>query len=176
MKDNRDSFVFCSLRASFGKLSSTGLHDQIKEIGCRAGIPVEKLHPHNFRHTRATHLSEHLTEAQLKEYFGWTKSSTMTSVYTHLSGKDIDNSILKLNGIEVQDQDEEDRLKTIRCPRCKEIQDSKARYCFKCGLPLNEKAATSEVATFNDALSLIDEEALIARVMQKLKEESHGNK
>ncbi|AAM05099.1 TPA: tyrosine-type recombinase/integrase [Methanosarcina acetivorans] len=143
LKDNRDAFVFCSLRSPFGKLSNTGIHDQLKEIGKRAGIPVEKLHPHNFRHTRATHLSEHLTEAQLKEYMGWTKSSTMTSIYTHLSGRDIDNSILRLNGIDIKDSEDDDRLKTAKCPRCKELQDGKNQFCFKCGMPLSAQTASS---------------------------------
>jgi site-specific recombinase XerD len=37
----------------------------------------KKVNPHNFRHSRATYLANHLTEAQMKEFFGWTQASEM---------------------------------------------------------------------------------------------------
>jgi len=52
--------------------------------------------PHQFRHSRATHLANHLTEAQLKQFFGWTQSSDMAGRYVHLSGRDVDEAILKI--------------------------------------------------------------------------------
>lgn len=135
LKDNRESFLFCSLHTPYGAISSSGLHYQLRCIAERAGIPIDKVYPHNFRHSRATHLSEHLTEAQLKEMFGWTQSSTVTATYVHLAGKDIDKAILQLHGLV---KEEKDKLKVIKCPRCKEINPESADYCFKCNLPLNE--------------------------------------
>jgi integrase/recombinase XerD len=32
-------------------------------------------------------------------YFGWIQGSDMPSIYVHLSGRDIDDAILKANGI-----------------------------------------------------------------------------
>lgn len=59
----------------------------------------KRIYPYLFRHSRATHLANFLTEAQMNCYFGWTQGSKMASTYVHLSGRDIDKAILKLNGI-----------------------------------------------------------------------------
>jgi integrase len=155
LKDKRDAFLFCSLRSPFNKISNTGLFDQLREIAQRAKIPMDKVYIHNFRHSRATHLSEHLTEAQMKEYLGWTKSSTMTSVYTHLSGRDIDKAVLKMNNINIDDSIT-DPLTVGRCPRCKELNPETSQYCGKCGLPLTQEAAKSVESIKTDYMQLAD--------------------
>ena len=42
-------------------------------------------------------MANYLTEAQMNVYFGWTQGSDMPGVYVHLSGRDIDDAILKAN-------------------------------------------------------------------------------
>ncbi|WP_394344768.1 hypothetical protein [Salinigranum halophilum] len=54
------------------------------------------MNPHHFRHSRATHLANWLTEAQLCEWFGWVQGSNVPARYVHLSGRDIDNAYLAL--------------------------------------------------------------------------------
>lgn len=49
----------------------SGIAGMLYRIARKAGIK-KKVNPHNFRHSRATYLANHLTEAQMKEYFGWT--------------------------------------------------------------------------------------------------------
>jgi integrase/recombinase XerD len=61
---------------------------------------TKNIYPHLFRHTRATHLADKLTEQQMKIYFGWAGGSDMASVYVHLSGRDVEDAILRLYGIE----------------------------------------------------------------------------
>ena len=61
----------------------------------------KRVYPYLFRHSRATHLANFLTEAQMNIFFGWVQGSRMASTYVHLSGRDIDRAILKLNGIDV---------------------------------------------------------------------------
>ena len=82
----------------------------LKKIARKAGIK-KRVYPHLFRHSRATHLASHLTEAQMKQYFGWVQASKMASVYVHLSGRDVDKALLRLNGIEVEEDREELRAK-----------------------------------------------------------------
>lgn len=136
-KHDRDAILFCSLREPYPRLTDEGLRDQLTKIAGKAGI-MKRVNAHAFRHARATHLAEHLTEQQLKKYLGWTEGSNMAAVYVHLSGKDIDKAILKMNGLASEETTEDNALKIIKCPRCKDIQDAKARYCNKCGLPLSE--------------------------------------
>jgi integrase/recombinase XerD len=71
---------------------------QLTKISRKAGIS-KKIHPHLFRHSRCTYMAKYLTEAQMDAYFGWIQGSDMPSIYVHLSGRDIDDAILKANGI-----------------------------------------------------------------------------
>jgi integrase/recombinase XerD len=108
----------------------------LKKSSDKAGIK-KRVYPHLFRHSRATSLATKLTEAQMKEHFGWVQGSDMASTYVHLSGRDVDNALLKLQGL-VQDNDEkEDKMKVKVCQRCKEHNSPISKFCTKCGLPID---------------------------------------
>ncbi len=110
-------------------------------VAARAGIK-KAINPHTFRHSRASYLANKLTEAQLKEMFGWTQSSEMAAVYVHLSGRDVDKALLKIHGLAGEDEkEEEEKLKIIKCPRCGEKNAPIAKFCLKCATPLNIKTA-----------------------------------
>jgi integrase/recombinase XerD len=136
-KDDKESFLFCSLAAPYGVLSHTGLRNQLNTLAQRAKIG-KSVFPHLFRHSRATHLAKHLTEQEMKVYLGWSPGSSMAAVYVHLSGEDVDPAILKMNGIMI-DNMHADSLTVRRCPRCKELNPETSMYCGKCGLPLKEE-------------------------------------
>ncbi|NIO23003.1 MAG: tyrosine-type recombinase/integrase [Candidatus Aenigmarchaeota archaeon] len=99
----------------------------------------KKLNPHLFRHSRATELANHLTEAQMNKFFGWANGSDMPSVYVHLSGRDIDNAILNLYGKGNREEKLQGKLTPRLCPRCKENNLETDTLCLNCGLPLDEK-------------------------------------
>lgn len=79
-------------------LQYSAIRMKLQRIAKKAGVN-KKIHPHLFRHSRCTYMANYLTEAQMNVYFGWTQGSDMPGVYVHLSGRDIDNAILKANGI-----------------------------------------------------------------------------
>ena len=110
----------------------------LKKIAKRAGIQ-KKIYPHLFRHSRATALANKLTEAQMKEHFGWVQGSEMAATYVHLSGRDVDNAFLKMHGLVPAENAQEDKLKLRSCQRCKEHNSPSSKFCTKCGLPLDEK-------------------------------------
>jgi integrase/recombinase XerD len=83
---------------------------QLTKISRKAGI-TKKIHPHLFRHSRATYMANYLTEAQMNAYFGWIQGSDMPSICVHLSGRDIDDAVLKANGIIEKDVSTVDILK-----------------------------------------------------------------
>ncbi len=112
----------------------------IKKIARKAGIG-KRVYPHLFRHSRATHLANHLTEAQIKQYFGWVQGSDMASVYVHLSGRDVDKALLKLNGLEVPEERGEVEFKPLICPRCKARNSPDSKFCSNCGMRLDAKTA-----------------------------------
>ena len=111
-------------------------HKIIKTAAKRAGVR-KRVYPHILRHTRATVLANHLTEQQMNVFFGWVQGSDMPSVYVHLSGRDIENAVKKIYGL--QEEEEEKILKPAKCPRCGEINVPQAKFCHKCGLLLDEK-------------------------------------
>jgi hypothetical protein len=123
-----------AVKGQYNRLTDMALHFQLKKLAKKAGI-TKRIYPHLFRHTRATDLAEHLTDAQLKKHFGWSQSSAMTARYIH--DPDTDNAILKMNGLEIEDAQSE-TLKVERCPRCKTLNPEKTKCCLVCGLPFGE--------------------------------------
>jgi hypothetical protein len=84
------------------------------------------------RHSRATHLCKHLTEAQMCVFFGWTIGTKVVRRYIHLTGKDLDNTLLSIGqGKPIQHEDYQ--LKTIKCSRCSEILSPTQQFCSRCG-------------------------------------------
>lgn len=107
----------------------------LEVLAKRAGIS-KRIHPHLFRHSRATALANKLTEAQMKEFFGWTQGSDMATIYVHLSGRDVDNALLKLQGFGKRQDEEEEKMKVVYCKRCHEGNSPSTKYCGRCGTPL----------------------------------------
>ncbi|MEM4819060.1 MAG: tyrosine-type recombinase/integrase [Nanopusillaceae archaeon] len=110
----------------------------LKKLAKKAGIK-KACNPHAFRHARATHLAKILTEQQLKVYFGWAKDSRMASVYVHLSGNDVDETLLKAKGIKMEKEVEEQKSFIRFCYKCNEPNSSLSHFCKKCGSPLDLK-------------------------------------
>lgn len=110
------------------------LKDLAKKINLNKPV-----NPHSFRKARATHLASKLTEAQMCEYFGWIQGSDMSFTYVHLSGRDIDEAILKMHGKIPKDNGAE--FTPRKCPRCFHENPSDSHFCMTCHLPLDEKTA-----------------------------------
>lgn len=104
----------------------------------KAGIK-KKVNPHNFRHSRASYLANHLTEAQMNQYFGWVQGSNMPAIYIHISGRDVDPAILRLYGIKNREEKRESKLKPKLCPRCEQTNPFTNKFCSRCGMPLDKE-------------------------------------
>jgi len=142
----------------------------------RAGIK-KRVYPHLFRHSRATHLAPIMSEAAMKQYFGWTQASKMASIYIHLSGKDTDEAILKVNGIKIIKEEKESTLKPTLCLRCKTSNEPTNKFCKICSFALNaetqkevmiKEAQRSELNSVME--NLVADKEVMAFLMQKLKQ------
>lgn len=158
-KENSDAPIFCSSREPCGVISRSGLYEQLAIIGQKAGIK-KRTNPHSFRHARATDLAKKLkSEQKLKAVLGWKANSQMANIYIHMSANDVNAAMLEAAGIKVPEE-EEQKLRVIKCPRCKEILDKKVSFCFKCGLPLTQEAATTVESIKTDYMQFADLEEI----------------
>ncbi len=149
----------------------------LQRVAAKAGVD-KRVNPHSFRHARATDYASRLSDQTLKTLFGWVGGSKMAEVYVHLSGKDIDNSVLEANGykpVEVQAP----KLKILMCPRCRLANEPTAQYCSRCSSPLSIDVALLEERTQKAAVeSAIDPKSIAeivdAIVTERLKEKKKG--
>jgi hypothetical protein len=77
----------------------------------------------------------------MNQYLGWAQGSDMPSTYVHLSGREVDDALLKLNGMAPVASKCESLLKPATCTRCSTINDAQTSFCRQCGLPVNVPAA-----------------------------------
>lgn len=168
MKDNPDATLWPTSDYRYAPLSYIGLKYILRETVKKTGIK-KRVWIHGFRHSRATHLAEHLTEQQMKKYLGWTAGSDMPATYVHLSGKDIDNAIKIMYGIE-DIESPVDTMKPGKCPRCQEMNPPKARYCFRCGLVLNREQTQTNDETINAIIEKLKQNPeLLLSALEKVK-------
>jgi site-specific recombinase XerD/ribosomal protein L40E len=153
-------------------MSYPALAKVLKVAAERAGLR-KRVTPHRLRHSRATFLARRLTEAQMNQFFGWRQGSEMPSIYVHLSGRDLDDAILGVYGFRRPEQGEA-KLKPKVCPRCQALNQLDARFCIKCGLALDIKAAqeVEEARRRTDSVmdALMRDQEFREFLMRKLRE------
>ena len=88
------------------------------------------------RHSRATYLASHLTESQLCVFFGWTHGSKVLKRYIHMSGRNLDNTLLSIAEGKPVIKEDEYQLKILKCNRCSETLSPTMQFCGRCGLPI----------------------------------------
>jgi site-specific recombinase XerD len=162
LKDRRESWLWINQgQVNRGKpMDYAGVRKLLKSIARRAGIN-KAVNPHNFRHSRSTFLAAgRLNEAQMCEYLGWVQGSRIPQTYVHLSGRDVDDAILKLSGLKKEEKDEkESSLQTKKCQRCGNL--STENFCSRCGAVLDVKTA----------IELQDREADASQIIEKALED-----
>jgi integrase/recombinase XerD len=118
-------------------LGLRGAEKIIEESLPRSGLANKHARLYVLRHSRATHLAKHLTEAQMCVFFGWIMGTKVVRRYIHLSGRDVDNALIALNeGGQVRAEDDY-KLRSIQCKRCAEAISPTMNFCAKCALPVN---------------------------------------
>ena len=140
----------------------------------RAGVK-KAVNPHNFRHSRATFLARHMTEAQMKQYLGWVQSSSMAAVYVHLAGRDTDEAVERICGVENEEAKRDSILKPKECMRCRFVNPSEFEFCGRCTAPLSADVARSiwkKTERLDEVFSKVLEDpevqSVIIRTLRKL--------
>lgn len=145
---------------------------QLKRLAKRAGIQ-KHITPHVFRHSRITHLiKENVSESVIKLMMWGSLTTNMFQTYAHLTGKDIDNEILRTYGITENEDGKglaEIRMEPRQCPHCRHINGPVAEFCNICGRSLTDNAIVSEDDMFDSILkNLSTFKRFIARLEDKV--------
>lgn len=142
-RENPEAPLWCRLGTNgrYEPLNYPGMKAIIQRTAKRAGIR-KRIYAHLFRHSRATDLAGKLTEAQLKEFFGWVQSSRQAATYVHLSGRDVDDALLRIYGLKKSEEaDNAKQLKPKTCARCKSQNSYSSEFCNRCGMPVDLRSA-----------------------------------
>lgn len=141
-KKDSNSYLFVNIGniEQGARVTYQGVESLLRKLKARIGFK-KRINPHNFRHSRATFMASRVKEAVMKETFGWTQKSQMVATYVHLSGREVDNEILKANGIVTEETEQESKLKPKKCVRCGYENEATALFCSKCSMVMNEKVA-----------------------------------
>lgn len=164
--------LWVGLREPYEYLSASRAYSLICSIAKKTKIRKE-VYPHLLRHTRLTEVAGFFKEADLKVFAGWSPDSKMASIYIHRSGADVERTQLEAEGLITKEEKnkESDVLKPIICPRCKEVNPSTARFCLKCGMPLDVETARDieeRKTKFNiEFMDLILQEPKILELLKK---------
>jgi hypothetical protein len=126
------------LRSNFKNISMglRGAQKIIEHALPKSGLTNKHARLYILRHSRATHLAKHLTEAQMCIFFGWVMGTQVVRRYVHLSGRDVDATLLALTEGGPMKADEY-KLVSLKCKRCTETISPAMNFCSKCALPIN---------------------------------------
>jgi len=138
-----DALVF--LNEQRRALTNGGVIKQLRCICDRAGV-TKHVTPHLFRHSRITHLiNEGVSESVIKMMMWGSVNTTMFKVYAHLTGKDIDEELRRVYGIQAEAEKKRvPKLEPRICPNCHSIMPPVADYCAHCGESLLKSRTVKE--------------------------------
>jgi integrase len=173
-RNNPDAWLWTSIgiRGRGEQLTYAALRMMMKRTAKKAGIN-KRVYNHLFRHSRSTDLAQYLTESQMKAQLGWTQDSKMAAIYVHMSGKQIDDAILKMYGI-IPEEKTMPKLTTVVCSRCKQVNGSTSDFCSRCGMALKVNTAIDIEKKRSDIamalMELVEKDPEIAKVLRDVME------
>ncbi len=141
LRDNPDAPVWVAIgtRNRNELIKYPNVRIMLASLAKKIGLK-KKVNPHIFRHSCATYLANHFTEAQMNQYFGWIQGSEMPSTYVHMSGRDIDGAVLKLHGFKKEEKEESAKFSPKKCHHCEKMNPPNSKFCIRCGAPLDLEA------------------------------------
>jgi len=134
----------------------------LKDVFKKAGVD-KPANPHNWRHSRATYVSDHLSDSQMCSQFGWTKGSNMLQVYNH--SRDSSKAMEQMYGITEKDVKIAEAKPQI-CTRCKEINETTLDYCKRCNTALKMDVLLKE----NDSAKMSEQmqQAMVKQIEEQV--------
>jgi hypothetical protein len=104
------------------------------------GLLEKPWNPYIQRHSALTEKARVLKEYNLRQYAGWTKTSSMIEIYTHDLGGESSQELLAAYGIIAQADPGREMLQPKYCTNCQEPNKHDAKFCMKCRMVLSYEA------------------------------------
>lgn len=140
---------------NFRQMCVENLNKMVRTTAEKAGIP-RKLKTYDFRHTAASINAKFFSEAQLRQYMGWTQDSQMAAVYVALSGRDTDDGVARKHNKPVIEAHEKPQVEPKKCRRCDKINMHDAEMCAYCGLSFDKEKAKSDMMSVMERLKKLE--------------------
>ena len=152
------------------RLTDGSARRYIQKIAKNAGV-TKRIHPHLFRHTRATELASNNTmnEATLNKKFGWKPTSGMAAIYVNMHDNAADDAILTEAGMTIEAK-EGTKYIPKRCNVCDALNDANADFCVRCHRPISAK----EIARIEAERVEQSDLAALKAELDALRAELHG--
>jgi len=141
----------------------------LQQLADKAGVK-KRVNPYQFRHSTITALATELTEAEMCEIFGWTQGSRMPRVYVHLSGRDVDQKILRIHGVIKESQVEKRTLERRKCQRCGTENSPEGHFCTVCAAPLDARAVLELDgcrAAADEAMNILIQDVEVQKLLKR---------
>lgn len=170
-RDDPSAPLWTSLATNGGyaPLGYAGSVQLVRNVAKGAGVK-KRIHPHLFRHSRLTELAKAgVGESILKEFAGWAPGSEQPAIYIHLSGKNVDAALLRLNGIQDDETRVESRLRPKDCARCRTSNAANSKFCSGCGGALDVVTALDVDRKIHQALE-VEQKLDVARLQGEIEE------
>ncbi len=174
-RGNNDAFLWTTIdKRNNGKpISNEYFNKMLKEVAGRAGIKRKRIYPYLLRHSGQTWLEKKGLHGEARNiYSGWAPGANTQKFYSHLTGEDVREKILKIHGKIPEEKTVE--LNTIHCSNCFYENDPSSEYCNRCRMPLSQKAMeeykAKELAQQKQLLSLITKEVFEKMVDERVKQ------
>jgi integrase len=149
-------------------ISIQSAEKMFKETMKKAGIQ-KRPRLYILRHSRATHLANKLTEAQMCSYFGWQLGTKVVQRYIHLAGVRTDDALLELAGVKVDKDNESSALKVRYCKRCNEMLSPNHEFCIRCGYSDKDVITATEGNVSREVVDRINRlEAILSVLASRL--------
>ncbi len=161
---------FADRRTPKTNLKADGIAAVIRRVAIRAGLEERiHMHPHKFRHLRASQLAElSWNEPMLKQFFGWSKTSKMPATYIHMSQKSMNNRYYQMYGKAGPEEAEQQTLEEPRtCSKCGIQNPNGYRFCFRCNAVL-DKEKQKRIEDRKEAENLLEFIARNPKLSEKL--------
>lgn len=136
--NNPDAPLFCSIRSQDpgGRLSDHAVYTIIKRTAERSDPDTNRIHPHAFRHARATAMrkSDRLDNRDIETVMGWADSTPMHERYEHTTSTEDASRTAKRMGVDIAGDGES---VIVDCPRCDTTLPPDGQYCPSCTLRIS---------------------------------------